>query len=395
MSLPRPVWLLGWVSFVTDSATEMIYPLLPLFLTRVLGAGAMSLGVIEGVAEAANSVLKVLAGRLSDRTGAPKPIVIAGYAISGAVRPLIGLVMTWPHVLAIRFADRLGKGIRGAPRDAMLAHFAPREIRGRVYGFHRAMDNAGAVIGPILASAFLFFFPGQYRSLFALTIVPGIIVVLILLRVPDANTSTANPERPKPVEPLEPLESTSRGALMRALVLIFVFSLGNASDAFLLLRLSDVGLAAFWIPLIWAALNAVKAVASIVGGDLSDRYGRRTLVGIGWLIYAGVYAGFGLVDSATALIVIFLIYGLYFGLTEGVEKAWIADLAPAAARGAAFGYYNATLGVGALVASVLFGFIWTRISPHAAFLTGAALALSATALLYLLFSHETDSGHQR
>ena len=204
--LPRPVWLLGWVSFVTDSATEMIYPLLPLFLTRVLGAGAMSLGVIEGVAEAANSVLKVIAGRVSDRTGAPKPIVIAGYAISGAVRPLIGLVMTWTHVLAIRFADRLGKGIRGAPRDAMLAHFAPREIRGRVYGFHRAMDNAGAVVGPLLASAFLFFFPEHYRTLFALTIIPGIAVVLILLRVPDINTSKANLEPLEPPEPAEPPE---------------------------------------------------------------------------------------------------------------------------------------------------------------------------------------------
>jgi MFS family permease len=392
MSLPRPVWLLGWVSFVTDSATEMIYPLLPLFLTRVLGAGAMSLGIIEGVAEAANSVVKVIAGRLSDRTGAPKPIVIAGYAISGAVRPLIGLVMTWTHVLAIRFADRLGKGIRSAPRDAMLAQFAPRESRGRVYGFHRAMDNAGAVVGPLLASMFLFFYPEQYRALFALTIVPGLVVVLILLRVPDIRTSAAHPEPPEPPEPVEP---TSPGPLARALVLIFIFSLGNASDAFLLLRLSDVGLAAFWIPLMWAALNLVKAVASIVGGNLSDRYGRRALIGLGWLIYAGVYAGFGLIDSTRALLVIFLIYGLYFGLTEGVEKAWIADLAPAAARGTAFGYYNATLGVGALAASLLFGFIWTRVSPHAAFLTGGALALFATALLYLLFSHETDSGHQR
>ena len=395
MSLPRPVWLLGWVSFVTDSATEMIYPLLPLFLTRVLGAGAMSLGVIEGVAEAANSVLKVIAGRLADRTGAPKPIVIAGYAISGAARPLIGLVVTWTHVLAIRFVDRLGKGIRSAPRDAMLAYFAPRQIRGRVYGFHRAMDNAGAVVGPILASVFLYFFPEQYRTLFALTIIPGIVVVLILLRVPDVKSAVANLDPPGPSEPPEPSEPTPRGAFARALVLIFIFSLGNASDAFLLLRLSEVGLAAFWIPLMWSALHVVKAVASIVGGDLSDRYGRRTLIGLGWLIYAGVYAGFGLVDSTTTLMVIFLIYGLYFGLTEGVEKAWIADLAPARARGTAFGYYNATLGVGALIASLLFGFLWTRVSPHAAFLTGSGLALSATALLYLLFSHETDSGHQR
>ncbi len=393
--LPRPVWLLGWVSLATDTATEMVYPLLPLFLTRVLGAGAMSLGVIEGVAEAANSALKIVAGRHSDRTGAPKPIVLAGYAISGSVRPLIGLVTSWTHVLAIRFADRLGKGIRSAPRDAMLAHFASRENRGRVYGFHRAMDNTGAVVGPLLASAFLFFFPEQYRTLFALTLIPGIIVVIILLRVPDVRT--AMPAAPVPgagtppaAEPLVP-----RGELRKALLLVFVFSLGNASDAFLLLRLSDVGIAVFWIPLLWSSLHVVKAVSSIVGGDLSDRYGRRTLIGLGWSIYAAVYLGFGFVDSAAGLIAIFLTYGLYFGLTEGVEKAWIADLAPAHARGGAFGYYNATLGAGALMASLLFGLIWTRVSAHAAFVSGGVIALVATALLYLLFSHEADSRHQR
>ena len=391
--LPRPVWLLGWVSLVTDTATDMVYPLLPLFLTRVLGAGAMSLGVIEGVAEAANSVLKVIAGRLSDRTGAPKRIVIAGYALSGAVRPLIGFATSWTHVLGIRFADRLGKGIRSAPRDAMLAHFAPPAIRGRVYGFHRAMDNAGAVVGPLLASLFLFFFPEQYRTLFALTLIPGIVVVVILLRVPDVRTDATPGVTATNVGGREPLMPS--GDLKRALALIFVFSLGNASDAFLLLRLSDAGVAAVWIPVLWAALNLVKAAASVVGGDLSDRYGRRTLIGFGWLIYAAVYLAFGFVESTAALVAIFLTYGLYFGLTEGVEKAWIADLTPANARGTAFGVYNATLGVGVLAASLLFGFLWTRVSPQAAFLTGGTLALVATGLLYLLFSHETDSRHQR
>jgi MFS family permease len=400
--LPRPVWLLGWVSFVTDTATEMIYPLLPLFLTRVLGAGAMSLGVIEGVAEAANSVLKIAAGRLADRTGAPKPIVIAGYAISGAVRPLIALVTSWTQVLVLRFTDRLGKGIRGAPRDAMLAHFAPAASRGRVYGFHRAMDNAGAVLGPLLASLFLFFHPEQYRALFALTIIPGIIVVLILLRVPAINLRPEPEplEPPEPSEPLEPSEPSEPSEptttpLPHALLVIFLFSLGNASDAFLLLRLNDVGIAAFWIPLLWSGLHVVKVVGSVVGGNLSDRYGRRTLIGAGWLIYAAVYAAFGFVDTPGTLVAIFLTYGVYFGLTEGVEKAWVADLAPAAARGTAFGFYNAALGVGGLVASLLFGFIWTRVSPHAAFLTGAALAVVATALLYLLFSHDTNPRHQR
>ena len=188
LGLPRPVWLLGWVSLVTDMASEMIYPLLPIFLTRVLGASAMSLGVIEGVAEAANSVLKIAAGRLADRTGAPKRIVLAGYGLSGAVRPLIAFVTSWTQVLGLRFIDRLGKGIRGAPRDAMLAHFAPPHLRGRAYGFHRAMDHAGAVLGPLIASLFLFFYPERLPDPLRPQHHPGIVVILILLRVPDTNT---------------------------------------------------------------------------------------------------------------------------------------------------------------------------------------------------------------
>ena len=395
LGLPRPVWLLGWVSLVTDMASEMIYPLLPLFLTRVLGASAMSLGVIEGVAEAANSVLKVAAGRLSDRTGAPKRIVLAGYGLSGAVRPLIAFVTAWPHVFALRFIDRLGKGIRGAPRDAMLAHFAPAEIRGRAYGFHRAMDHAGAVIGPLIASAFLFLYPGDYRTLFQLTLIPGIVVVLILLRVPDVRTNLGQ-ERPvsrAPVKLDDPVNPG--GAFKKAIFVIFLFSLANASDTFLLLRMSDLGIAAFWIPLLWSALHVVKVVASVVGGDLSDRLGRRTLIAAGWMVYAAVYAVFGFADSMSIVIATFLAYGVYFGLTEGVEKAWIADMTPAGARGTAFGIYNAALGIGSLVASIMFGAIWTRVSPSAAFLTGAALALVSTGLLYLLFSFRTNEADPR
>jgi MFS family permease len=370
-------------------ATEMIYPLLPLFLTRVLGATAMSLGVIEGVAEAANSALKIAAGRLADRTGTPKRLVLAGYGLSGAVRPLIAFASTWGHVLGLRFVDRLGKGIRSAPRDAMLAHFVSPDIRGRAYGFHRAMDHAGAVVGPLIASLFLWFQPGEYRTLFALTIVPGIIVVLILLRVPDAPIQVAQPleEHHHTVAPTRKLSA--------ALVVILVFSLGNASDAFLLLRLNDLGIAPVWIPLLWSGLHVVKVISSIIGGDLSDRLGRRTLIGAGWVIYALVYAGFGVFDSAPIIIAIFLSYGLYFGLTEGVEKAWIADLATAGARGTAFGWYNAAIGVGSLAASLLFGAIWTRVSPSAAFFTGAAFALVATGLLYFSFPHEKNSRHKR
>ena len=391
MPLPRPVWLLGWVSFFTDTASEMIYPLMPLFLTRVLGAGPMSLGVIEGVAEAANSLLKIVSGRMADRTGAPKPLVLAGYGLSSAVRPFIAVAGGWPQVLALRFVDRLGKGIRSSPRDAMLATYATESNRGQIFGFHRGMDHAGAVMGPLIAAAFLYFRPDDYRTLFALTIVPGIIVVAILLRVPDTRRETsstpdsqlANSQRARRRHP--EMSSLPR-AFWHAMALIFLFSLGNASDAFLLLRFADVGIAPFWIPLLWSAIHVVKTASSVIGGRVSDRMGRRQVIGIGWLLYAAVYAAFAVTDSAPALVVVFLVYGLYFGLTEGVEKAWVADLAPASGRGNAFGIYNALIGFGALGASLLFGYIWTHASPPAAFYTGAGFALAATALLYLTFS---------
>ena len=395
--LPRGVWLLGWVSFFTDTASEMVYPLLPLFLTRVLGAGAMSLGVVEGIAEAANSVLKIVSGRVSDRTGRPKRLVLLGYGISSAVRPLIAVATAWTHVLVIRFTDRLGKGIRGAPRDAMLGEFASPDQRGRVYGFHRAMDHAGAVLGPLIAAAFLYFYPDQFRTLFALTIIPGVIVIAFILAVPEPPHPRFDDSHPRAPDP-HPRDYAPHpqmpAALWRALAVITIFALGNASDAFLLLRLSDAGVTAFWIPLLWAGLHVVKVGSSVAGGVLSDRFGRRALIAAGWIYYAVIYLLFAVTDSAAVLVAVFLAYGVFFGLTEGVEKAWVADLTAPGARGTAFGYYNAALGVGALVASLMFGAIWSNVSADAAFLTGAALAGLATLLLYFLFSNEGNSHHQ-
>ena len=393
--LSRPVWLLGWVSFFTDTASEMVYPLLPLFLTRVLGAGAMSLGVIEGVAEGANSVLKILSGWLTDRSGQPKKLVLAGYALSSAVRPLIAFVTAWPQVLGLRFTDRLGKGIRSSPRDAMLASFAPDKTRGRVYGFHRAMDHAGAVAGPLVATAFLYFYPEDYRSLFMWTLVPGIIVVLLILRLPNQRPQLA--ERSEAIPPKLRSGEGGEGGLPRrfylAMAVIFLFALGNASDAFILLRLNDLGVKPVWIPLLWSALHVVKMSSSVIGGTLSDRFGRRAMIIAGYLWYAVIYAAFASTSALPVVITVFLAYGLYFGFTEGVEKAWVADMAPATARGLAFGIYNGALGFGGLAASLIFGLIWTKVSPQAAFMTGAALALAASALLYLAFAHAKDTGH--
>jgi MFS family permease len=386
--IPRPVWFLGWTSLFTDAATEMIYPLLPIYLSRVLGAGAASLGIIEGVAEGVNSLLKVVSGWWSDRRGRRRPLVIAGYSLSGAARPLIAVAGNWIHVLIIRALDRTGKGIRGAPRDALLANFADASSRGRIFGFHRAMDHTGAIVGPLIATAFLYFLPGRYRLLFALTAIPGVIavVMLFLVREPDVSAREAKtPARNDPTRDTAAGRDRSPGKLpMRlwaVLGVILVFSLGNSADAFLLLRLTDALGAATLVPLLWALLHVVKASLSTWGGGLSDRIGRKQVIVLGWAVYAVVYVGFATASSAAGFIAWFLFYGIYFALAEGAEKALVADLTPRTRQGTAFGYYNAALGVGALIASVGFGFVYDRFSPAAAFTMGAVLAGLATVLL--------------
>ena len=392
--IPRPVWLLGWASLFTDAGTEMIYPLLPIYLSRVLGASAMSLGVIEGVAEGINSLLKVVSGYWSDRARR-KPIVIAGYALSSLARPFIGLTSSWPQVLLIRAMDRTGKGIRGAPRDAMLAEFATPTTRGRIFGFHRAMDHTGAILGPLLATAILFFAPEQYRLVFLLTIIPGAIAVWLLFLVPEnykigragLNGPPRGPQGSAPhqaeIAHLPPSVSPVRlpKRLWAFLGVLLVFSLGNSADAFLLLQLSEALGGVTYVPLLWAGIHVVKASLSTWGGGLSDRLGRKRVIVIGWAVYAVVYLGFASSPGPTALICWFLLYGTYFGFAEGAEKALVADLTPAGRQGTAFGYYNAALGIGALVASVGFGFLYERFGPRVAFGTGSALAALAAVLL--------------
>jgi MFS family permease len=386
------VWLVSWTSFFTDTASEAVYPIMPLYLTRVLGGTAMAIGIIEGAAEALNSLLKIVSGRISDHWRSRKPFVIVGYSVSTAARPLVALASSWPQVLMVRLADRVGKGIRTAPRDALLAAWAEPSTRGYVFGLHRSMDHAGAVVGPLLASLFLWCYPEHYRTLFALTLIPGVIAVLMLLPVPEmAGPSPAvaqdrsaggavvaqdfSPAKHHAVAP------GLGSGFYRYLGVILLFSLGNSTDAFLLLRLSDVGVGAAWIPIAWAALHVVKAAVSPIGGHLSDRLSRRGIIATGWLVYAAVYGGFAMATSQPALVALFLVYGVYYGLTEGVEKAVVADFAPVQARGTAFGAYHAVIGIGALAASLLFGLIWKLAGAPAAFAVGATLALVSAALL--------------
>jgi MFS family permease len=393
---PPAVWLLGWVSLLTDAASEAIYPLLPFFLTTALGAGPVALGLIEGVAEGTNSVLRIVSGRLSDRPRGRRRLVIAGYTLSSAARPLMACVTGWGQVLAIRFADRVGKGVRSAPRDALLAYWADGADRGRVYGFHRAMDHAGAVIGPLLATVFLLAAPGQYRTLFLLTAVPGAIAVALVWRVRDVDAdqmrlpppgledSTADREAQSVASPQAPLP---RPFFAYAGV-VAVFTLGNSTDAFLLLRLTEAAGGPALIPLVWALLHVVKSTLATPGGALSDRVGRKPVLVASWIVYAIVYAGFAMSESFAALTSWLLVYGVHFALAEGTERAIVADLAPAPLRGTAFGIFHGIVGLGSLGASLVFGVVWKTWGAPAAFALGASLALVASVLLLIVVRPE-------
>lgn len=371
--LSRNVYVLGAVSFLTDVSSEIIFPLLPLFLVNVLGASAAGVGVIEGAAESTASLLKLASGWWSDRVRKRKPLVLAGYAIASVMRPLIGLAQGAGQVLAIRVADRIGKGIRTSPRDALIADSVHPSVRGRAFGFHRAADHAGAVAGPLLAFVMLQYLHLPLRHIFLIAAIPALLSVGVLwVGVREEPRELAGASGPAIT-----LHDHLGRRFWALLGVIFVFTLGNSSDAFLLLRASQLGVPAAMIPILWAMLHVVKSASSTPAGALSDRIGRKPLLVTGWLLFAAVYFAFGRASTAWHAWGLFAVYGLFFGLTEGTEKALVADLVPAARRGAAFGWYNLAIGLGALPASVLFGALWDRFGPSVAFGVGAALALLA------------------
>lgn len=379
--LARNVKALAGVSFFTDVASEMIYPLLPLFLTTVLGASAAALGVIEGIAESVSSLLRLPAGWLSDRLGRRKPLILFGYGVAAIARPLIGLSQGAGQVLAIRVSDRFGKGVRSAPRDALIADSVEESQRGYAFGLHRAADSFGAVVGPLIAWAVLGLGWVGLRELFLWAAVPGAIsvaLVLFVVREREPAVRVAPVAAPSATPPASGATGEASAALgapfWRYLSVLLLFTLSTSTDAFLLLRASQLGVPTALIPILWAMLHVVKSSTSALGGGLSDRLGRRPLILGGWTIYAAVYLGFAAATVQWQAWALFLVYGLYFGMTEGTEKALVADLVPAARRGTAFGWFNAALGLGALPASVIFGLIWEGYGPETAFATGAALA---------------------
>ena len=371
--------VLGVVSLLTDAATEMIVPFLPFFITDVLGASAVMVGVVEGAADAVASVLKLVSGRWADRIGRNRPFVLAGYGLASVIRPLFAVATLAGHVLAIRVVDRIGKGLRSSPRDAMIAASVEEGGRGAAFGFHRAMDHAGAMLGPLIALAVIHFWTDDLRTLFWLTAIPGALSILAIVLFLREKPAEVPDEAPAPL--VAELSPEERRQLLRALVPIGLFTLGNASDLFLLLKAGGTRASLTTLPLLWIALHLVKSLSSTPGGQLADRLGPRITIAIGWGWYALIYIGFAFATEPWMIWVLFVTYGLYHGLTEGAEKALVAQIAPAHLRGTAFGWYYLTVGLLALPASVGFGVFWATLGNAVAFSVSAALAAVATVVL--------------
>jgi len=367
----RPqVILLGLVSLLNDSASEMIYPLLPVFLTSTLGATPLIVGLIEGAADALASILKLAAGWMSDHLPRRKPLIVGGYALAAISRAWISVAGRWPSVLAARLLDRTGKGIRSAHRDAMIADVTPLESRGKAFGFHRALDHTGAVVGPILAILFLDGMHLPMRTVFMSAGIPGAIGVILLIIALREPRSAVRGQRS---------EVAASGSLpppfWYALGAIALFSLANSSDAFLLLQAHAAGVSTGMLPVLWAAHHVIKSVFSTQAGARSDRMDRRNQLALGWGIYAIIYFAFPFARSMAAFVVLFVTYAIPFTLTEGAERAWIGDLVPAELRGSSFGLYYLTTGLFVLAGTAIFGVLYQSVSPPAAFFTGAGIAV--------------------
>lgn len=376
-SLPRSVKVVGLASLLNDTASEMIYPLLPQFLLTVLLGNTFYLGLIEGMADSVASFVKLWSGDKSDQAGRRKGFIVFGYCVPALIRPLMSVIVAPWQLFGIRIVDRIGKGVRSSPRDALIADSTDHAIRGRAFGFHRAMDNLGAAIGPLVAAGFLWLYPDHLRTLFLVTLLPGMIVVILLVFG----------LREQPVAPSQPherfrltIKPFDRNFRIYLLSLI-AFTLGNSSDAFLLVRASELGVPTVMLPMVWSLCHVAKSSGNLLLGRVIDQFGSRPTLFLGWLFFAGIYLAFGLATSAWEVWFFFIGYGLACGLIEPAERALVAQLVGAERKGLAYGWYNFAIGIATLPASLIFGALYQFYGPLEAFGFGAALAVVAAGLL--------------
>ena len=412
--ISKNVLAMGLTSFLTDVSTEIYYPLLPIFLKIVLKAGALSIGIIEGIAETTASLLKLISGCISDRLNRRKALVILGYGLSGLTRPLIAMSAAVWHVLGARFIDRMGKGIRTSARDALIADSTHPDYRGKAFGFHRSMDHAGAVVGPLIAfvlMATLVLGSGifgslirnpldtitrmegiqpeehTFRTIFWVSSIPAVLAVLVLVFMVSEIHRTGECAN-LPLLTLKPFDRYFK----RFLPIVLLFTLGNSSDAFLVLRASNLGVATVFVPILWVVLHIVKMLFSTPGGVWSDKVGRRRVIVTGWGVYSLIYLGFAFATRQWHIWSLFALYGIYFGFTESPQKAFVADLVPSELRATAYGVYHFSIGIATLPASLIMGALWDAFNPTVAFIFGAALALIAMVLLLLAIPRDASHG---
>ncbi|MFH1651461.1 MAG: MFS transporter [Chloroflexota bacterium] len=390
MGFPANVFFLGLVSFFTDVSSEMIFTLVPLFLSNVLGVAAGVVGIVGGVSESTDAIFRIFSGRISDRLRKRKLPAVLGYSLSTLAKPFMYIAGGWGAVLAVRFGDRVGKGIRSAPRDALIADSVPPGEWGRGFGLHRAMDTSGAVLGLVLAAIIIYLVQrggvalslATYRWLVLVGVVPAVLGVVVLLTLVKEVTRERSVAKiggvPKAVTPFPRRFKLFLGV-------IAVFTLGNSSDFFVILRAQDLGAPVLQITLMLVLLNLSYAVCALPAGVVSDRMGRKGVIILGWGIYALVYLGFAAAGSIGQVWLLFAAYGLYYGIVEGTARAFVADLVPEERRGTAYGYFQGVVGLALLPASLIAGWLWDAVSPAAPFYLGAGLAfLAAMGLLGLV-----------
>ncbi len=378
LGFSRNIFFTGLISFLTDTSVKMIYSVMPMFLMSI-GASKASLGLIEGVAESTASLVKALSGFWSDKIGKNKPFMLAGYAISAIVMPFYAFVVSPVQVLALRFAERFGKGVRTAPRDSLIAASVTNNDTGRSFGLQKAMDNSGAIAGPLLAFALLWFFPDNYRLLFLLAGIPAIAALFVII----FGIKEIRKSKSELFQKFRFRDFSKRYYLF--LGIVFIFTLGNSTDALLLVKANEAGITVAFIPLVYLVTNTFSVIASVPVGSLADRVGKEKILIVGFVIYALVYFGFGRSTETSVIISLFALYGLYSAATDGIQKAFVSDIVDKNKKGTGLGIYNALLGITLLPASIIAGVLYDKVNSRIPFYFGAAMALLA-AILMVLFA---------